>query len=90
MRECIHEQYFKYELINSNQDWKCKWFYISNHHPQLPKPSMYAPVHHSLWNDKPRMMECFQIPELLKWIAALKEKELTAERVAFSFMKCRI
>jgi hypothetical protein len=26
-------------LIDSNQDWKSKWFYITNHHPELPKPS---------------------------------------------------
>jgi hypothetical protein len=33
------EQYLSYKLIDCNQDWKAKWFYITNHHPGLPKPS---------------------------------------------------
>jgi hypothetical protein len=39
MREDAAEQYLAYKLIDSNQDWKAKWFYITNHHPELPKPS---------------------------------------------------
>jgi hypothetical protein len=39
MREDAVEQYLAYKLIDSNQDWKAKWFYITNHHPELPKPS---------------------------------------------------
>jgi hypothetical protein len=39
MREDVAGQYLPYKLINSTQDWKAKWFYISNHHPKLPKPS---------------------------------------------------
>jgi hypothetical protein len=39
MREDAAEQYLSYKLINSNQDCKAKWFYITNHHPELPKPS---------------------------------------------------
>jgi hypothetical protein len=23
-----------YKLIDSNQDWKAKWFYVTNHHPR--------------------------------------------------------
>jgi hypothetical protein len=38
MREEAADQYLAYKLIESNQDWKAKWFYISNHHPELPKP----------------------------------------------------
>jgi hypothetical protein len=30
-------------LIDSNQDWKAKWFYVTNHHPELPKPSGKQP-----------------------------------------------
>jgi hypothetical protein len=33
MREDAAEQYLAYKLIDSNQDWKSKWFYITNHHP---------------------------------------------------------
>jgi hypothetical protein len=30
MREDAAEQYLTYKLIDSNQDWKSKWFYITN------------------------------------------------------------
>jgi hypothetical protein len=43
MREDAAEQYLAYKLIN--QDWKSKWFYITNHHPELPKPSGKQPKH---------------------------------------------
>jgi hypothetical protein len=39
MLEDTAEQYLAYKLIDSNQDWKSKWFYITNHHPELPKPA---------------------------------------------------
>jgi hypothetical protein len=39
MREDTADLYLAYKLIESNQDWKAKWFYISNHHSELPKPS---------------------------------------------------
>jgi hypothetical protein len=34
MREDATDQYLSYKLIESNQDWKSKWFYICNHHPE--------------------------------------------------------
>jgi hypothetical protein len=39
MRVDATEQYPSYKLIDSNQDWKAKLFYVTNHHPELPKPS---------------------------------------------------
>jgi hypothetical protein len=45
MREDAAEQYLAYKLIDSNQDWKSKWFYITNNHPELPKPSGKQPKH---------------------------------------------
>jgi hypothetical protein len=45
MREDAAEQYLSYKLIDSNQDWKAKWFYVTNHHPGLPKPSGMQPKH---------------------------------------------
>jgi hypothetical protein len=45
MREDAAEQYLSYKLIDSNQDWKAKWFYVMNHHPGLPKPSGKQPKH---------------------------------------------
>jgi hypothetical protein len=57
MREDAADQYSAYKMIESNQDWKAKWFYISNHHPELPKPSRKQPKHRLWWNTKPMMQE---------------------------------
>jgi hypothetical protein len=43
MREDTAEQYLAYKLIDSNQDWKAKWFYITNHHPELSEAKWEAP-----------------------------------------------
>jgi hypothetical protein len=55
MREDVADQYFSYKLIESNQDWKAKWFYISIHHPELPKSSGKQPKHKPCWNIEPTM-----------------------------------
>jgi hypothetical protein len=57
MREDTAEQYLSYKLIDSNQDWKAKWFYVTNHHPGLPKPSGKQPKHRPWWNMEPTMQE---------------------------------
>jgi hypothetical protein len=90
MREDTAEQYLSYKLIDSNQDCKSKWFYITNHHPELPKPSGKQPKHQPWWNTEPTMQESIQLPELLQKIKALREAGLRAEHVAFSFMKRRV
>jgi hypothetical protein len=90
MREDAIEQYLSYKLIDSNQDWKAKWFYITNHHLELPKPSGKQPKHWPWWNSEPTMQEGIQLPELLAKIKALREAGLRAEHVAFSFMKRRV
>jgi hypothetical protein len=77
-------------LIDSNQDWKSKWFYVTNHHPELPKPSGKQPKHRPWWKTEPTMQEGIQLPELLVKIKALREAGLRAEHVAFSFMKRRV
>jgi hypothetical protein len=89
MREDAADQYLSYKLIDSNQDWKAKWFYITNHHPELPKPSGKQPKHRARWNTKPMMQEGIQLPELMLKIKALREAGLRAEHVAFIFMKRR-
>jgi hypothetical protein len=86
MREDTAEQYLSYKLIDSNQDWKAKWFYVTNHHPELPNPSGKQPKHRPWWNSEPTMQEGLQLPELLAKIKALREAGLRAEHVAFSFM----
>jgi hypothetical protein len=90
MREDTAEQYLSYKLIDSNQVWKAKWFYVTNHHPGLPKPSGKQPKHRPWWNTEPTMQEGIQLPELLAHIKVLREAVLRAEHVAFSFMKCRV
>jgi hypothetical protein len=90
MCEDATEQFLAYKLIDSNQDWKSKWFYITNHHPELPKPSGKQPKHRPWWNTEPTMQEGIQLPELLAKIKALREAGLRAEHVAFSFMKRRV
>jgi hypothetical protein len=90
MREDAAEQYLSYKLIDSNEDWKVKWFYVTNHHPELPKPSGKLPKHHPWWNSEPTMQERIQLPELLARIKALGEAGLRAEHVAFSLMKRRV
>jgi hypothetical protein len=90
MREDATKQYLAYKMIDSNQDWKSKWFYITNHHPELPKPSGKQPKHRPWWNTEPTMQEGIQLPELLQKIKALREAGLRAERVAFNFMKRRV
>jgi hypothetical protein len=77
-------------LIESNQDLKAKWFYISNHHPELPKPSGHQSKHKPWWNMEPTMQEGIQLPELMKKIKALREVRLKVEHVAFSIMKRRV
>jgi hypothetical protein len=90
MGEDAAEQYLSYKLIDSNQDWKAKWFYVTNHHPELPKPSGKQPKHRPWWNSEPTMHEGIQLPELLAKIKALREAGLRAEHVAFSFIKRRV
>jgi hypothetical protein len=90
MREDADEQYLAYKLIDSNQDWKSKWLYITNQHSELPKPSGKQLKHQSWWNTEPTMQKGIQLPKLLLKIKALREAGLRAEHVAFSFMKRRV
>jgi hypothetical protein len=90
LREDAAEQYLAYKLVDSNTNWKTRWFYITNHHPGLPKPSGRQPRHHEWWNMESTMQEGIQLPELLARIKVLREAGLRAEHVAFSFMKRRV
>jgi ribosomal protein L13E len=73
LRENAAEQYLAYKLVDSNTDWKTRWFYITNHHPGLPKPSGRQPRHREWWNTEPTMQEGIQLPELLARIKVLRE-----------------
>jgi hypothetical protein len=63
---------------------------VTNHHPELLKPSGKQPKHRPWWNSEPTMQEGLQLPKLLAKIKALREAGLRAEHVAFSFMKRRV
>jgi hypothetical protein len=90
MHEDADDQYLSYKLIESNHDLKSKWFYICNHHPELPKPSGKQSKHKAWWNTESTMQDGIQLPELVKKTKALREVGLRAEHVAFSFMKGRV
>jgi hypothetical protein len=90
MYEDVMGQYLPYKLIDSNQEWKQRWFYVNNHHPELPKPSGYLLKHRLWWNTKPTMQKGLQLLALLEKISALRVAGLRAEHVAFNFMKRRI
>jgi hypothetical protein len=42
MREDAAEQYLSYKLIDSNQDWKAKWFYVTNPPPKIAEAEREA------------------------------------------------
>jgi hypothetical protein len=90
MCEDAADQYLSYKLIASNQDRKAKWFYVTNHHLELTKPSGKQPKHLAWWNAEPMMQEGIQLPELLLKIKPLRGAGLRAKHVAFSFMKRRV
>jgi hypothetical protein len=90
MHEDAVDQYLSYKLIELNQDWKAKWFYIRNHHRKLPKLSGKQLKHRPWWNMEPTMQEGIQLPELMQKIKDLREARLRAEHVAFNFMKRRV
>jgi hypothetical protein len=58
-------------LIDSNQDWKSKWFYVTNHHPELLKPSGKQSKHRPWWNTESTMQEGIHLPELLTTISTI-------------------
>jgi hypothetical protein len=65
MREDTADKYLAYKLIDSNQDWKAKQFYVTNHHPELPKPSGQQSKHRPWCNTELTMQDGIQLPELL-------------------------
>jgi hypothetical protein len=87
MREDATGQYLPYKLIDSNQDWKAQWFYMSNDHTSLPKPSGYPPKHVLWWNIEPTMQEGLQLLAQLEKVKALRKVGLRAELVALNCMK---
>ena len=71
--------YIPYKLSGKIIDWKQKWFYIGNHGNTLPVIAPGPPIQRIEWNKKP--IDDSQVPDLLGWIANLKQNQLTGEAV---------
>jgi hypothetical protein len=66
------------------------WFYITNHHRELPKPSGKQPKQRAWWNTELTMQDGIQLLELMLKMKALREAGLKTEHVDFSFMMRRV
>ncbi|RLN12587.1 hypothetical protein C2845_PM09G11190 [Panicum miliaceum] len=75
---------------SSLSGWHGQWFYIGNHKPILPGWDNSPPQRHECWLEKVTEVESRDIPELMKRIKALKDKGVTGESVAYSFIEWRI
>jgi len=84
----MDKMYIPYKLSSKVIDWKPKWFYIENHGSTLPMITLGPLVIRPEWKKKP--LDTSQIPDLLKWIANLKQSRITREAVVFDWMKHRI
>lgn len=90
LRQNMSSLYFDYDTPSSNTDWREKWFYIDNHEPKLPKVTGHRPEWSTRWKDEPSHGDSLQIPELMERLKNLKSEGLTAEGIAYSFIKRRI
>ncbi|RLN09085.1 putative gypsy type transposon [Panicum miliaceum] len=63
------------------------WFYIGNHKPSLPGRDNAPPQRRDCWLDKLLKEESRDIPKLMKRIQDLKDKGVTRESMAYSFIE---
>ncbi|RLN34167.1 hypothetical protein C2845_PM03G30770 [Panicum miliaceum] len=76
---------------SNSSPWEMtQWFYIGNHQPNLPGWDNFPPWRQECWLEKLTEEKCRDIPELIKQIKALKDKGVTRESVAYSFIEQRI
>lgn len=80
-------EYFGLKLKDLNKGWHKEWFLITNQKPELPPRLGYAPVTMPEWSNQPTSTEMVQVKQLLKEIADLKCRGLTARAVSINF--CR-
>ncbi|RLN24729.1 retrotransposon protein, putative, unclassified [Panicum miliaceum] len=88
----LHEKalYLEYKTPSSLSRWHAQWFYIGNHKPSLPGRDNSPPQRQECWLKKLTEVERRDIPELMKCIKALKDKGVTVESVAYSFINRHI
>ena len=77
LRQGMNAKYLEVALKDTNKGWKSEWFVIENPSPSLPAKSGFPPIHRAEWDNQPSTGEMDQVSELLKDLAALKEKGLT-------------
>ncbi|RLN42538.1 hypothetical protein C2845_PM01G40950 [Panicum miliaceum] len=82
--------YLEYTTPSTLSEWHAQWFYIENHQPSLHGWDNSPPQRQECWLKKLTKEERRDIPELMKRIKALKDKGVTGESVAYSFIERRI
>ncbi|RLN09295.1 retrotransposon protein, putative, Ty3-gypsy subclass [Panicum miliaceum] len=87
---CDKVLYLEYTTLGSLSGWHRQWFYIWNHKPSLPGRDDSPPQCQECWLEKLTEEESRDIPELMARIKALKDKGITEESVAYSFIERRI
>ena len=89
LRQKTRKEYLEYKLP-SNVDWRDHWFYIENHAPPLPEQVGRKPIFRKEWNLEVSSDDLYQVTDLVKSIAALKEIGVTGASVMYSFFSRRI
>ncbi|RLN31083.1 retrotransposon protein, putative, Ty3-gypsy subclass [Panicum miliaceum] len=82
--------YLEYMTPSSLSGWHTQWFYIGNQQPSLPGWDISPPQCQECWLKKPTEEERCDIPKSMQRIKILKDKDITWESVAYSFIEQRI
>ena len=75
LRQRKDRVYIPYSLSSKVIDWKPKWLYVKNQWESIPAITPGPPIQWPEWSKKP--VDESQIPELLEWIATLRQNNLT-------------
>jgi hypothetical protein len=90
IRQGKKNEYFQVSLKDPGRKWREQWFVIGNKVSQQPERTPCKPVYSDKWNSSPDDRESSGIPELVKMIAELKKKGLTAVGIAQSLISRRV
>jgi hypothetical protein len=81
------DDYFDLQLNTTNKGWTREWFTVANQLPSLPPHSGYVLVPDPIWTKQITATEQLQVDHLLKRIADLKTRGLTAVAVCINFAR---
>ncbi|RLN38799.1 hypothetical protein C2845_PM01G46070 [Panicum miliaceum] len=84
------EVYLEYSTLTSLSGWHAQSFYIGNHKPGLPERDNAPPKRQDCRLEELSEEDSYDIPELMKRNQAVKDKGVTRESVAYSFLERRI